>query len=101
MLWAWLRLDREVWRDAAEMVLSEISNSVKPLKLYASVFLAWLDMDFFEPNNLDELPNCIPPTSHRRRGMILGWESVYGEPEVYVKFVTNEDPCGRNIHKVV
>ena len=49
-----------------EIVLLEISNSMKP---YASVVHAYTnklipEIDFFEPKQLDEASNRVPPTSH-------------------------------------
>ena len=54
------------WRIPVEIVLFEISNSMKP---YPSVFHAYTSkmrpaIGFFEPRNLDEVSNRIPPTSH-------------------------------------
>ena len=53
-------------RNTVELVLFEISNSMKPCP---SVFHACASklrpaIGFFEPTNLDEVSNRIPPTSH-------------------------------------
>ena len=59
-----------LWRPlrTVEIVLFEISNSMKP---YPSVLHAYISRwrpvtGFFEPRNLDEVSNCIPPTSQIR-----------------------------------
>ena len=54
------------WQNTVEIVLSEISNSMKP---YASVLHAYSsksrpEISFAEPKHLDELSNRVPPTSH-------------------------------------
>ena len=54
------------WRNTVELVLFEISNSMKP---YPSVFRTYTNklrpiIGFWEPTNLDEVSNRIPPTSH-------------------------------------
>ena len=54
------------WRNAVEIVLLEISNSMKS---YASVSHAYTNnirpvIGLFEPNNIDEVSNRTPPTSH-------------------------------------
>ena len=51
-----------------DVALFEISNSMKS---YPTVFHACTSklrpmIGFFEPQKLDEVSNCIPPTSHRR-----------------------------------
>jgi hypothetical protein len=56
------------WRNTAEIVLFEISNSLKP---YPSAFLAYIGksrpvIGFSEPNKFIEVSNRIPPTSHRQ-----------------------------------
>ena len=55
------------WRNTVEIVMSEISNSIKA---YTSVVHACTsklrsDISLFEPTNLDEFSNRIPPTSQR------------------------------------
>ena len=52
------------WRNAVELALFDISSSMKP---YPSVLHAYTSklkivIDFFEPQNLDEVSNRIPPT---------------------------------------
>ena len=52
------------WRNPVEIILFEISNSMKP---YASVFQAYTSklrpaIGLFEPGELDEVSNRIPPT---------------------------------------
>ena len=60
--------EREREREREIYILLEISNSMKP---YASVFHACAsklrpEISLFEPNNLDECSNRIPPTSQDR-----------------------------------
>ena len=57
------------WRNTVEVVLFEISNSMKP---YPPVFHSYTNklrpvIGIFEPQTFDEVSNCIPPTSHSRR----------------------------------
>ena len=57
-------------RNTVEIVLFEISTSMKP---YPSAFHAntsklRLVIGFFEPTDIDEVSNRIPPTSQRARG---------------------------------
>ena len=66
------------WPNTVETVLFEISNSMKP---YPSVVHAYTSksrpaIGFFEPTNLDEVSNRIPPTSH------LGGRNDPGLPRV-------------------
>ena len=56
------------WRNTGEIVLLEISNSMKP---YLSVLHAYTSKlrpvtGFFEPKQIDEVSNRIPPTSRLR-----------------------------------
>ena len=68
------------WRDTVEIVLPEISNSTKPHAsvLFSHIPVNWgsrYDMFLFEPNDLDELSNRIPPTSrtHNPARRKAGW----------------------------
>ena len=58
------------WRNTVEIILFEILNSMKP---YPSVSHARTSkmrpaMCLFEPTNLDEVANRIPPTSQHAKG---------------------------------
>ena len=66
LLLPWVRY----WRNTVKVALFEISNSTKP---HPSVFHAYTGnmkpaKGFFEPNNLDEVSNRIPPTPHWEGG---------------------------------
>ena len=57
------------WWNTVEIVLSEISNSLKPYAsipfgIYQATSKLRLEICIFEPNNLEEFSNRIPPTSH-------------------------------------
>ena len=54
------------WRNTAEIVLSEISNSMKPYPLwFTHIPVTWsLWHVFVEPQQFDEVSDCILPTSH-------------------------------------
>ena len=100
------------WRNTVEMVLFEISNSMKP---YPSIFHAYVSqlrpaIVFFEPSDLatdlDEVSNCIPPTS-QTRSYAAAPESPSRNPGVsgldpgpclrplYKLQLANSDPSGR------
>ena len=56
------------WWNTVEMRLFEISNSIKTVPLCFSCKYNTMGsvIVFLEPRNLDEVSNCIPPTSHSR-----------------------------------
>ena len=56
------------WRKTAEIVLFEISNSMKPYLFAVHVYTSKLRpvVGSFEPKKLDEASDRIPPTSHLR-----------------------------------
>ena len=61
-----MNLELRGWRNTVEIVLFEIANSMKP---YPSVYHAYTSklrpaIVLFEPTNLDEVSDRIPPTSH-------------------------------------
>ena len=77
------------WRSTVEIVMFEISNSMKP---YPSVFsciyrrVEARDM-FFEPQHLDEVSNRIPPTSQRlddAKRLGAAWHEITKQHNIFL-----------------
>ena len=66
LLNGWSQKGIRGWRNTVEIVLSEVSNPMEqfPFVVHAFISNTGPAIVFFEPGNLDEVSDRIPPSSH-------------------------------------